>query len=373
MEKSCKTPAWIPAFSGLRFLVIIFLCLHHFDTFNELQVAGWADIMRLFTEGYLSVNFFFILSGFVIQYSSGEKLQKGIINAKDFWFYRIAHLWPTYLLALTAALIVYASSNVFVHLTNIPFWCHVFALQSWIPDSYFAFQFNGAAWSVSTELFFYLMFPFLVQLKKRYRNILMLGIWGVVLLNIIVMKANSPIAGWIYYINPVFRLAEFLLGVFLCDMYKKGCFEPLDRKKATILECISILILICAVCIAMSTNIGWEWRWQVFYTIPTAILIYVFSFSRGYISIILGGKFARFLGELAFPIYLIHQICINIVKKVSILYLTDCSSIMLVGGLGIIISILLAIPIHFWFAKPLNHVLRKWWREHFQRNKCIIT
>lgn len=44
---------WIPAFSGLRFLIIIFLCLHHFDAFNDLQVPGWSEVMRLLTEGYL--------------------------------------------------------------------------------------------------------------------------------------------------------------------------------------------------------------------------------------------------------------------------------------------------------------------------------
>ena len=183
---------WIPAFSGLRFLIIIFLCLHHFDAFNDLQVPGWSEVMRLLTEGYLSVNFFFILSGFVIQYSYGPQLRQGVLSTKSFLFNRFAHLWPTYLLALAAALVVYAGVSAPYYLKTSSFWCHVFMVQSWIPDSTFAFNFNGAAWSVSTEVFFYLLFPCLVQLKDKHRNALMVGLWGGILLNILVMGLASP-------------------------------------------------------------------------------------------------------------------------------------------------------------------------------------
>ena len=367
MEKDKSThPAWISAFSGLRFLIIIFLCFHHFDAFNDLQVPGWTEIMRLLTEGYLSVNFFFILSGFVIQYSYGFKLRQGILGARSFLFYRFAHLWPTYLLALAAALAVYAGAYAPSYLKTSSFWCHVFMVQSWIPDSNFAFNFNGAAWAISTEVFFYLLFPCLVQLKDKYRNALMVGLWGVILLNILVIGASSPIASWILYINPVFRLAEFLLGIWLCDLFRSGLFAPSSKKSATIMEGVAVLILLCSVGIAMSANLGWEWRWQIFYTIPSAMLIYVFSFSRGYLSSLLGCRFAHFLGELSLPIYLIHQILINLAKRLFLSQLVSCQAVMLVGIGAIATSVLLAIPIQFLFAKPLNHWLRRRWNRRVQ-------
>lgn len=359
---------WIPAFSGLRFLIIIFLCLHHFDAFNDLQVPGWSEVMRLLTEGYLSVNFFFILSGFVIQYSYGPQLRQGVLSTKSFLFNRFAHLWPTYLLALAAALVVYAGVSAPYYLKTSSFWCHVFMVQSWIPDSTFAFNFNGAAWSVSTEVFFYLLFPCLVQLKDKHRNALMVGLWGGILLNILVMGLASPLAGWLLYINPVFRLAEFLLGIWLCDLFRTGLFAPSSKKSATIMEGVAVLILVCSIGIAMSVAIGWQWRWQIFYTIPTAILIYVFSFSRGYLSALLGCRFARFLGELAFPIYLIHQILINLAKRLFLPQLVDSQALLLAGIGAIVVSILLAIPIQFLFAKPLNRWLRRQWERHMQRS-----
>ena len=370
MEKDSSTqPAWIPAFSGLRFLIIIFLCLHHFDEFNDLQTPGWTEIMRLFTEGYLSVNFFFILSGFVIQYSYGLKLRQGVLGAKRFLFNRLAHLWPTYLLALATALVVYAGAYAPTYLKTLSFWCHAFMVQSWIPDSFFAFNFNAAAWSISTEVFFYLLFPCLVQLTHKSRNALMVGLWGTILLNILVIGTSSPISSWIFYINPVFRLAEFLLGIWLCDLFHSGLFAPSSRKSATIMEGMAVLILVCSVGIAMSANLGWEWRWQIFYTIPIAVLIYAFSFSRGYLSALLGCRVARFMGELAFPIYLIHQILIKLAKRLFLPQLVNCQAIMLVGTGAIVVSVLLAIPIQFLFAKPLNHWLRRLWGRNIRAEK----
>lgn len=241
-------------------------------------------------------------------------------------------------------------------------------VQSWIPDSTFAFNFNGAAWSVSTEVFFYLLFPCLVQLKDKHRNALMVGLWGGILLNILVMGLASPLADWLLYINPVFRLAEFLLGIWLCDLFRTGLFAPSSKKSATIMEGVAVLILVCSIGIAMSAAIGWQWRWQIFYTIPTAILIYVFSFSRGYLSALLGCRFARFLGELAFPIYLIHQILINLAKRLFLPQLVDSQALLLAGIGAIVVSILLAIPIQFLFAKPLNRWLRRQWERHMQRS-----
>lgn len=356
----------IPAISGLSFLVLIFLCLYHFDLFNDLQMPGWDRIMSLLTEGYLGINFFFILSGFMTQHVYAQKLRQGSMGAKRFLFQRLAGLWPVCLLALAGALLVYTGAYAPTYLRNSSFWCHVFLLQSWIPDNTFAFQFNGVAWVISTEVFFYLLFPCLVQLKDKHRNALMAGLWGTILLNILVMGASSPIAGWILYINPVFRLAEFLLGIWLCDLFHSGLFAPSSRKSATVMEGVAILILVCSVGIAMSADLGWEWRWQIFYTIPTALLIYVFSFSRGYISSLLGCRVARFLGELALPVYLIHQILIHLAKQLFLSQMVSCQTILLAGAGAIVASVLLAIPIQFLFANPLNHWLCKWWDCHIQ-------
>lgn len=50
---------WIKSFDGLRFFFILFLMFHHFDSFSDLGVNGWNEIMSWLKEGFVSVNFFF--------------------------------------------------------------------------------------------------------------------------------------------------------------------------------------------------------------------------------------------------------------------------------------------------------------------------
>lgn len=370
MNHNVQSKSWITSFSGLRFLIVIFLCCHHFDIFNDLQIPGWQEVMKILTEGYLSVNFFLILSGFVIQFNYYQQFQNKTIGAKGFWINRVAHLWPIYLLALFTALLAYQGSYSIQHFQIPAFWYHVFMLQTLIPDPYFAFQYNGAAWTVSVEFVCYILYPLIAQLKSKYRNMLMVGIWITIVINAVLFGATSPIASWIYYINPVFRLSDFLFGIFLCELYEKRKLSSINKKSATIMEIISIFLLICCVGIAASSNIGWEWRWQLLYMFPCGLLVYSFSFDSGYVSNFIGNRVFRFLGELALPIYLFHQIILAMIKKYCVEYLTSCNSLILAGCIGIALSILISIPIYFCFIKPINKIIRNTYKNSQKRKRC---
>lgn len=99
--------------------------------------------MSWLKEGFVSVNFFFLLSGFVVQYAYKDRLLNKKTGSIEFLFNRLAHLYPTYLLFFVGAI---QSSGFLLHL---------FALQSWIPiaPQDLAFKWNGLAWAVSTEIF----------------------------------------------------------------------------------------------------------------------------------------------------------------------------------------------------------------------------
>lgn len=355
---------WINSFSGLRFLFVVCLIFHHFDMFNDLNLPGWDRVMKLFSEGYFSVNFFFILSGFSVEHGYGNRMRSGLVSKKDFMVGRLAHLWPTYLLCLFAALFIYNGwSGALTNLRGCDFWTHFFMLQSWIPDSVRVFGFNGVAWSVSTELFFYAVFVLLFDMDTKRRNYLTVGIWAVILLNVTVVGINSPTSSWLYYINPTFRLGDFLLGIWLHDMYqrKRG---KISFARATYIEIGSCVLLAVAVALlAGGFNLGWEWRWQVWYTVPCALLIYTFSFDAGFISKILAAKVFQFLGKISYPLYLIHQLCLWWVKQRLNGYINSWQAALLAGSCGLVLSVVVAIAVEFLFAKPLNRVIRRKYSE----------
>jgi peptidoglycan/LPS O-acetylase OafA/YrhL len=76
----------IPALTTLRFFAACAVFAHHFDAFLDLNIPGFADIMRYPLEGSIGVTFFFILSGFVIAYSYQNRLAGKAITPATFLF-----------------------------------------------------------------------------------------------------------------------------------------------------------------------------------------------------------------------------------------------------------------------------------------------
>lgn len=106
---------WIPSFGGLRFLMVLLLIFHHFDMYQSLAVPQFDAVMRYLTEGAVCVSFFFILSGFVIQYSYGDKIIYKRISPLRFILYRLAHLWPIHALMILICGITYLRSVNFFY------------------------------------------------------------------------------------------------------------------------------------------------------------------------------------------------------------------------------------------------------------------
>jgi peptidoglycan/LPS O-acetylase OafA/YrhL len=83
---------------GLRGVAAVAVVLYHIGTASG---ARW-----LAPRGYLAVDFFFVLSGFVLAHAYGERLDDGRLTARGFLFARYRRLWPTALLGATIGLVV---------------------------------------------------------------------------------------------------------------------------------------------------------------------------------------------------------------------------------------------------------------------------
>lgn len=358
---------WIGSFAGLRFVMVILLIIHHFDMYNSLNVSGWNSWMNWLREGFLCVNFFFILSGFVVQYGYGDKIISGNISDLKFIFYRIAHLWPIHILMLIICAYVYSNYNsdfMSYAIKNNGFIANILLVQSIVPNNTFAFQYNGAAWAVSTEMFFYIMFIFAVRFDLKRLVVLTCLSWAVILLNILIVKMNFPVSGWYYYINPATRSAEFLLGMVLCHAFQAGILKPSSEKTATALEYCSIAILLIFIAVGATADIPWHWHWQIFYTIPVAFLIYVFAFSSGKISKLLSSNIFQLGGKISFSLFMCHQVILKIGKDI---FFTDNAvfsipqnvyTLLSVGCISGIVSIFISYLLYKYFENPINKFLR---------------
>jgi peptidoglycan/LPS O-acetylase OafA/YrhL len=209
--------AHLKALTGLRFYAALLVVVHHV-THNLAPIPVVRDI---FLVGGVGVSFFFVLSGFVLMWTRSPD-----VSNWAFYRNRFARVFPLH--GLT-----WAIAGAFIFLTAGKMdpavaVATLILLQSWIPAESFYFGMNGPSWSLSCEAFFYAAFPWLArrigQMNVRQVVRLMIGLLvvaGVISVVGHLLLRDGPSVG-LLYVNPLYRVWEFLSGMLLALMVKRG-------------------------------------------------------------------------------------------------------------------------------------------------------
>ncbi len=255
---------------------------------------------------------------------------------------------------------------------------NLFMIHGWVPLQSVYFSFNAVAWSISTEFFFYLCFPILIQNWERTWALKLLLTFAV--LSSAVLWANwMQLPGYsgegkgltthgLLYISPVARLFEFVLGMSSIQLWRRlQRFQKGKPLFATSLE-IAVLILTIAwllkqpVIIAIGSIVGRSGRDYFVHcgsAFAFALLIPVMAMERGFISKILSARAFVLLGEISFSIYLLHQVILRCIGSRFPLILSNLSPMGL-SSLWVAI-ILIAYFVWRYIEIPCrNFLLRKW-------------
>ncbi|HFE2788810.1 TPA: acyltransferase family protein [Escherichia coli] len=281
--------------TGLRFIaaLMVYLCHLNTDYFGVF-------VKEMFSQGFIGVSFFFILSGFILSYSYEDKLKNEVTSKRQFILLRLARIVPMHLLLAMPFILLT------IHLKNFDFsktLTNILLMQSWIPKEDYYFSLNGVSWSLSDELFFYLMFIPLIYTSITKKVITAISIITL-LLTIYFLKIiqTEELNHWLYYIFPVSRLVEFICGMIIYACWKNSRQQTVD----SLLFLISLLPLLIA--IYYSNNINNSLRYSLYYLLPMVIFftscIYL---KNGVIHTILSSKTLELLGKSSFIFYLIHQ------------------------------------------------------------------
>ena len=188
---------YYPALDGLRGLAILLVVVYHNFGFIDYFFFGW-----------LGVDLFFVLSGFLITDILLRSLgQKNFL--KNFYMRRILRIFPLYYLTLIFFLLIYPrlfdNPDLSYYTTNqVWLWGY---LQNWLyifkPDQ--SANILHHLWSLAVEEQFYLVWPFLILLiKKPKRLIILLAI-------VLALVISLRLIVWLYQIE---SLAYFNLYTF---------------------------------------------------------------------------------------------------------------------------------------------------------------
>ena len=164
----------LDALTGLRFLAAMGVVFYHFSL--PILKGRSAILLNLAGAGYIAVDLFYLLSGFILTYSYLSPEGTLLGSRRNFYISRFARIYPAYFLAFVLAAPSDIATSLHVnHLATAIAKLAVSAVsvltlqQAWTPWT--AWDWNFPAWSVSVEVFFYLLFPWLAvrlaRLKQR--------------------------------------------------------------------------------------------------------------------------------------------------------------------------------------------------------------
>ena len=188
----------------------------------------------------LGWRFFFVLSGFVLTWST--PIYNGV-EAKQFWIKRVARVYPSHLVMMVIALLLPATP---LPLTWVAVPPNALLLQSWFSPNDIAFGVNAVSWSLSCEAFFYLCAPLLISvlnaLKPLQRYLAAAAGAGVAWSIGLVMAANG--ANVYAYHLPIVRIGEFIIGIALALALRDGVRLPF-RSVCLAGVTTAVMVMVC--------------------------------------------------------------------------------------------------------------------------------
>ena len=316
MQRGIKS---IPAITGLRFFAALLIVFNH--TFGLGLFPLPALYNPILAQG---VSFFFVLSGFVLAINYRDFSKAGAF--RNYYAARIARVYPLYLSVLILSVILRYIADGGMEFSRddfSKFFSEAFLVQAWLSGVNVTMAFNPPGWTISAEALFYVTMPFFV-IERTRKPALLATAFAVVLLLAFAQWTGLPLAFDRYSLlhliaeNPVGRLPEFVLGIFLGRLFLARPHAPRGS--------VALWTAIELAAIASCYYSSWMSRYLSSYpeprtiigAVPAAIifgsgaapafgaLIYIFARQGGRLSQAVGNRFWVYLGESSFALYLIH-------------------------------------------------------------------
>lgn len=212
----------LPSLTGLRWLGAMLVFGFHVGTMHVIADPHYARaIAEVFTLGLSGVQFFYMLSGFVLVWSArpGE-------SRRRFWRRRIAKIYPNHVAMWAVAILIglywTGQQDPWVAVANL------FLVQAWVPSGDYYYSVNNVSWSLACEAFFYLCLPLALPVIRRMRTSTLYG--AIVALPLLILSLwpgqtllpESVDHWWFAQVFPLVRSLEFWMGVAAAELMVRG-------------------------------------------------------------------------------------------------------------------------------------------------------
>jgi peptidoglycan/LPS O-acetylase OafA/YrhL len=346
----------IKPLTSLRFFFALMVFASHLSFFQNSHSENLKWIfLSIMKEGYLGVSFFFILSGFILAYNYQGKFLIKNYPVKQFYIARFARIYPLHFLTFLISIPFIYGSTIFSDVLIFKSITNLTLTQSFIPIKGVYFSFNAPSWSISNEMFFYLLFPFIVgaiyALKKKWYILLIIFS----LIPIASLLIPSDYYHQLFYINPIARIFDFAIGLSLYNLYVH-LKTNVKTFNYNYLEISAVVLFI--IFFYFHSDMPKVSRYSFYYWLPMSLIIIAFSFQKGFISKFLSHKLFIYLGEISFGIYMYHHLVMRYFKPLNAKFL-GIENDLFSAALILIISLLVSHWSFKYFETPMNSYLKR--------------
>ena len=312
-----------PDIDGLRGLAIISVILFHAE-------------LAIFSGGYIGVDVFFVISGFLISQILLKDFQARHFSLTRFYVRRIRRIFP----ALFTVLLVSSAVALWL-LFPVELKAYgksLLAATLFVSNYYFMFDsgyFTYPAetkplmhlWSLAVEEQFYIVFPLYLYLLQRFFKrrlgvitLLMLIaslLYSVLMINSVPMDTfySAPARAW-----------ELLLGCVLAIYPKKS---PFNSALANVLTIVGVSAIVYATLFYNNRTI-FPGLTALLPVVGSALIIYAADSDRNLVGWLLGSKLFRYTGLLSYSLYLWHWPVFVFYKMYAVRELSDTESMLLI-------------------------------------------
>jgi exopolysaccharide production protein ExoZ len=330
----------IQGFRGIAALLV--LMFHVSGTYLDKYKGVF--FYNIFSQGYSGVDFFFVLSGFIIYFVNAKDIGSRS-KYKQYILKRLIRIYPIHWVATTFMLLIFLTFGFGKGLADN----FMIVIKTYLLFPQEA-QLNGVVWTLTHEVFFYIMFSLLILIKRRRVSFSILFIWLLISAFLFIIDVESEN----FYIKFIFSKynLEFALGCLMGHMVLN--YRLKIKYGILFLGIISLFF---------SWTINYKQIVQV-----DRVIAYGIPFSL----IILGGgalayyknfkipSFLNTIGDASYSIYLSHLTLLN-----SFIDLFELLGVYRVIGHRFGVNIIVFLTIIFGclfyviFEKPILKVLRK--------------
>lgn len=289
-----------PDLDGLRCIAVLLVLIFHFELFP------------LGEAGFIGVDMFFVLSGFLISSISWQQLNDGRFNLGRFYAKRIRRLAPA--LVIAQLLVLGFAYLRLLPVQTLPISWQSIATQAyainfylWRNVDYFGVHAETVpllhCWSLAIEEQFYLFFPLGLLLIHRYARKFL---WQILLaaamlsfgLNLWFVKSH-PLA--VFYLLPT-RAWELLVGAILATGIAQLSSSSVRRHGAAILglACIAVTLAV------YDKTVPFPGLLALLPCLGTGLLILAGSGAGSFLSPLLQARPVVYIGRISYSLYLVH-------------------------------------------------------------------